>query len=106
MDNLKSQRIAILVAKGFEQVEMTEPKRALEEAGAKTHIVSPETQTVKAWNFENWGEEFTVDVSLDRASANDYSALLLPGGVMNPDKLRLERDCVAFVRAFFLERAG
>jgi len=101
MENLKSQRIAILVAKGFEQVEMTEPKKALEEAGAKTHIVSPETQTVKAWNFENWGEEFTVDVSLDRASANDYSALLLPGGVMNPDKLRRNEKALNFVREFF-----
>jgi protease I len=88
MDSLKDQRIAILVTKGFEQVELTEPKKALDQAGARTDIVSPDAGTVKAWNFENWGDEFTVDEPLDRASADDYNALLLPGGLMNPDKLR------------------
>ena len=101
MDNLKDQKIAILVAKGFEQVELTEPKKALEEAGARTDIISPETGKVKAWNVENWGEEFTVDVPLERASAGDYSALLLPGGVMNPDKLRRNEKALNFVREFF-----
>jgi len=101
VDNLQGQTIAILVAKGFEQVELTEPRKALEEAGAKTEIVSPEASQVKAWNFENWGETFTVDVPLDRASADDYSALLLPGGVMNPDQLRRDENALNFVRDFF-----
>src|SRR5437588_606402 len=70
-------------------------------AGAKTEIVSPEAGRVKAWNFDNWGETFTVDVPLDRASANGYSALLLPGGVMNPDQLRRNEDALNFVRDFF-----
>jgi len=101
MDNLNNQRIAILVAKGFEQVELIEPMQALREAGATTEIVSPEKEKVKAWNFENWGDEFTVDVPLDRAEAGRYSALLLPGGVMNPDKLRRNEEALNFVREFF-----
>jgi protease I len=101
MDNLNHQRIAILVEKGFEQVELTEPKKALEQAGASTDIVSPLTGKVRAWNSEDWGEEFTVDVPLDRASAKDYNALLLPGGVMNPDKLRRNEQALNFVREFF-----
>jgi protease I len=82
-------------------VELTEPKKALEEAGAKTDIISPESRTVKAWDFENWGEEFAVDVPLEQASADDYSALLLPGGVMNPDQLRRNEQALNFVRQFF-----
>lgn len=101
MDNLNHQRIAILVEKGFEQVELTEPKKALEQAGASTDIVSPVTGKVRGWNSEDWGEEFTVDVPLDRASAKDYNALLLPGGVMNPDKLRRNEQALNFVREFF-----
>ena len=101
MDNLNHQRIAILVEKGFEQVELTEPKKALELAGASTDIVSPVTGKVRAWNSEDWGEEFIVDVPLDRASAKDYNALLLPGGVMNPDKLRRNEQALNFVREFF-----
>src|SRR6266849_82768 len=101
MDNLNHQRIAILVEKGFEQVELTEPKKALEQAGASTDIVSPVTGKVRAWNSEDWGEEFTVDVPLERASAKDYNALLLPGGVMNPDKLRRNEQALNFVREFF-----
>jgi len=101
MDNLNQQRIAILVEKGFEQVELTEPKKALEQVGATTDIVSPVTGRVRAWNSDNWGDEFTVDVPLDRASAKDYNALLLPGGVMNPDKLRRNEEALNFVREFF-----
>src|ERR1700680_1266536 len=101
MPNLDNQRIAILVANGFEQVELTEPKKALEQAGATTDIVSPESGKVKGWNHTEWGDEFTVDVPLDRASAKDYSALLLPGGVMNPDKLRRNEKVLNFVREFF-----
>src|SRR5260370_382348 len=101
MGNLDNQRIAILVANGFEQVELTEPKKALEQAGATTDIVSPESGKVKGWNHTEWGDEFTVDVPLDRAAAKDYSALLLPGGVMNPDKLRRNEKVLNFVREFF-----
>jgi len=101
MGNLDNQRIAILVANGFEQVELTEPKKALQQAGATTDIVSPESGKVKGWNHTEWGDEFTVDVPLDRASAKDYSALLLPGGVMNPDKLRRNEKVLNFVREFF-----
>jgi len=90
-----------LVEHGFEQVELTDPKRALEEAGAQTKIVSPQAGTVLGWQHTNWGDKFPVDVPLERASAQDYDALLLPGGVMNPDKLRMNPKAVQFVRAFF-----
>jgi len=98
---LNKKKVAILVANGFEQVELAEPKRALEEAGATTHIVSPETGTVLGWQHTNWGDKFPVDVALNQASADDYDALLLPGGVMNPDKLRMNPKAVQFVHAFF-----
>jgi protease I len=101
MDNLNQQRIAILVEKGFEQVELTEPRKALEQAGASTDIISPAAGRVRAWNHENWGDEFIVDIPLDRASSSEYSALLLPGGVMNPDRLRRNEAALNFVREFF-----
>ncbi|MFW6357833.1 MAG: type 1 glutamine amidotransferase domain-containing protein [Chroococcales cyanobacterium] len=98
---LKNKKIAILVANGFEQVELTEPKKALEEVGAITHIVSPNSDTVKGWKFTDWGDEFPVDVSIDEANPDQYDALLLPGGVMNPDKLRRSDKVVQFARSFF-----
>jgi protease I len=98
---LSGKKIAILVTDGFEQEEMTAPRKALEDEGAETFIVSPKEAEVKGWKHTQWGDEFDVDVHIGEANAEDYDALLLPGGVMNPDKLRLERDCVAFVRAFF-----
>ncbi|HWB00912.1 MAG TPA: type 1 glutamine amidotransferase domain-containing protein [Pirellulales bacterium] len=101
MDSLQGKRVAILVADGFEQIELESPKQALEEAGAKTDIVSPSHNRVKAWQFSEWGDEFTVDVQLEQASADDYDALVLPGGVMNPDTLRTDIDALQFVRAFF-----
>ena len=97
LDNMK---IAILVENGFEQVEMTEPKKALEQAGAKTEIVSPAGKKVKGWEHVKWGDEFNVDVPLDSANPDDYDALLLPGGVMNPDKLRTKPKAVEFVKSF------
>lgn len=97
---LEGKRIAILVDDGFEQVELVEPRRALDEAGAQTAIVSPCENTVCAWNEEDWGDEFQVDVVLGQASAERYDALLLPGGVMNPDRLRRNAQAVAFVRSF------
>lgn len=100
-NSLEGMKIAILVTDGFEQVEMTEPRKALDQAGAETHIVSPKNDKVRGWKFTEWGDEFPVDDSLDRASANDFDALLLPGGVISPDKLRMHPKAVDFVKAFF-----
>jgi protease I len=98
---LKGKKVAILVADGFEQVEMTDPRQALDEAGARTEIVSPAGREVKGWKSTEWGDRFPVDVALDEARADRYDALLLPGGVMNPDKLRRLPEVWDFVRAFF-----
>jgi protease I len=99
--DLNNTRVAILITDGFEQVEMTEPRTALDRAGAQTSIVSPKSNTVRAWKFTNWGDEFKVDVALDQARPDDFDALLLPGGVMNPDILRTIPTAVAFAKAFF-----
>jgi protease I len=101
MKNLNGLKVAILIEDGFEQVEMVEPRGALEEAGAETHIVSPRSEAVRSWKFTQWGEKFAVDVVLDRAQSRDFDALLLPGGVMNPDALRMQPKAVEFVKAFF-----
>jgi protease I len=98
--DLEGFRVAILVENGFEQVELTEPRKALEAQGAVTEIVSPHIK-VKAWNRTNWGEDFMVDAILDSVSAEDYDALLLPGGVLNPDRLRVNEQACALVRDFF-----
>src|SRR5262249_8852852 len=101
MDDLKGLKIAILVENGFEQVELEEPRKALDAAGAKTSVVSPQKARVRAWNFTEWGKEIAVDMALDSAQPQDFDALLVPGGVMNPDALRMQPKAVAFVRAFF-----
>lgn len=101
MESLKGLKVAILVANGFEQVELLEPRRAVDKAGATTSVVSPESESVRSWNFTQWGETLLVDVQLDRARAEDFDALLLPGGVMNPDALRTQPKAIEFVRAFF-----
>src|SRR5687768_16258307 len=98
---LEGKKVAILVTNGFEQVELTEPRRALDQAGAQTEIVSPAKGQVKGWKETEWGDQFKVDVPLDRARADDYDALHLPGGVMNPDKLRMNEQAVRFVKDFF-----
>jgi protease I len=98
---LNGKRVAILVENGFEQVEMTEPRKALQAAGAKTQIVSPVQGQVKGWNHTEWGDTFPVDLPLENARPEDFDALMLPGGVMNPDKLRMNPKAVQFVRAFF-----
>ncbi|HEX9106754.1 MAG TPA: DJ-1/PfpI family protein, partial [Longimicrobiales bacterium] len=100
---LNGKKVAILVSDGFEQVEMTEPRQALDEAGAQTVLISPQDDRVKGWQHDHWGDEFTVELKLDRARASDFDALLLPGGVMNPDHLRMNEKAVAFVRDFFQE---
>jgi protease I len=102
MDELQGMNVAILVADGFEQVEMTEPRKALDHAGARTVLVSPaEGGQVKGWQHDHWGDRFGVEETLDQAQAESYDALLLPGGVMNPDKLRMNPAAVSFVKAFF-----
>ena len=98
---LKGKRVAILVADGFEQVELTEPRKALDEAGAHTQIVSTAKDQVQGWKHFDKADHFRVDVPLDVASPEEFDALLLPGGVANPDQLRTHPKAVAFVRAFF-----
>jgi protease I len=101
MNDLHGKTVAILVANGFEQVELTEPRKALDQAGAKTQIVSPEKGKVKGWNHTEWGDELPVDVPLQQARTDEFDALLLPGGVMNPDHLRRNPEVQKFVRSFF-----
>jgi protease I len=98
--DLRGKRVAALVDNGFEQSELLEPKKALEAAGAKVDVISPQQGKVKGWKHTDWGEEVAVDRPLDGARADEYDALLLPGGVMNPDKLRANRTAVQFVKAF------
>ena len=100
-ENLEGLKVAILVDDGFEQVELIEPRKALDQAGAETRIVSPKGERVRGWNFTEWGDELPVDVPLDGAKPDDFDALLLPGGVLNPDALRMQPKAVAFVKAFF-----
>ena len=99
--NLEGLKVAILVDDGFEQVELVEPRKALDQAGAETRIVSPKGERVRGWDFTDWGDELRVDVPLDEAKPDDFDALLLPGGVFNPDALRMQPKAVAFVKAFF-----
>jgi protease I len=94
-------KVAILATDGVERVELTEPRKALDGAGAHTQVVSPKAGKIRSWEFKEWGEEIKVDQTLDQAKADDFDALLLPGGVINPDKLRMEPKAVAFVKAFF-----
>jgi protease I len=101
MEMLQGLKVAILVEDGFEQVELVEPRKALDRAGAETRVVSPRHKRVRGWKFKDWGDELSVDVALDQAQAHDFDALLLPGGVMNPDALRMQPKAVAFVKSFF-----
>jgi protease I len=98
--NLQGTNVAILVTNGFEQSELIEPRRALDDAGATTKVVSPADKKVKGWNHKEWGNEVPVDVSLGSARVEDFDALLLPGGVMNPDHLRMQPEAVQFVKHF------
>jgi protease I len=99
--NLQGKKVAILVANGFEQDELLSPREALENAGAQTQVVSPEKGKVKGWKTADWGKEVNVDVPLESADPENYDALLLPGGVMNPDHLRRNEKALEFVRSFF-----
>jgi protease I len=99
-DELRGKKIAILVTDGFERVEMTQPRSALQKAGAETILISPKSDSVQGWNHFDKGEEFPVDLPLDRADANDYDGLVLPGGLANPDQLRVNDRAIAFIRSF------
>lgn len=96
-----SKKIAILATNGFEESELKSPKEYLEQQGWTAHIVSPESGTIKAWADGNWGGEYNVDRVLGEVDAADYDALVLPGGVMNPDKLRVNEKAIKFVKDFF-----
>lgn len=101
MSSVTGKKVAIVVADHFEQVEMTEPRAALDKAGVKTVLVSPAKGKVKGVHHDKPGDEFDVDVALDDANADDYDALLLPGGLMSPDELRMNAKAVALVEAFY-----
>ena len=102
---LAGKRVAILATEGFEEVELTKPKKALEEAGAQVDVIAPVSGIkgggIKAWDMTDWGKKVEVDVKLSEADPADYDALQLPGGAMNPDHLRMEPMAVAFVQSFF-----
>ena len=100
-NTLEGIRVAILATDGFEQSELTEPRKALDAAGAVTKLVSPKSGKLRGWNHKEWGEEVQVDQPLDAADPQNYDALVLPGGVMNPDALRMQPKAVAFVKSFF-----
>lgn len=97
---LTGKTVAVLATDGFEQVELTEPVRALKDAGATVHVVAPKTGQIQGWNHHDKGETVPVDAALDSTDPGRYDALVLPGGVINPDALRLEPKAIAFVRSF------
>jgi protease I len=99
--SLNGLKVAILATDGVEQAELLKPRQALEEAGAKTQVVSPKSGKIKGWDHTKWGEEIPVNIELNNASPEQFDALLLPGGAMNPDKLRMEPKAVQFVKSFF-----
>ncbi len=104
-DKLKGRHVAILATQGVEEIELTKPKKALEDAGAKVDVVAPrsgiKSGKIKAWDMTDWGDEIKVDVELSAANSSKYDALHLPGGVMDPDHLRTDAEAVAFVKSFF-----
>jgi protease I len=100
---LDGKKVAILVADGFEQVEMTKPREALDDAGAETKIVSPKSGQIQGMNHADKGDKFDVDLTLDEARPEEFDALMIPGGLMNPDELRGNPDALEFVRHFFAE---
>lgn len=97
---LGGKRVAALVSNGFEQVELTQPRQALEQAGARVEIIAPQAGEVRGWNHTEWGDRVKVDRVLGEARPEEYDALLLPGGVMNPDHLRMNPKAVEFVKTF------
>jgi protease I len=104
MGKLSGKKVAILTENGFEEVELTSPMRALKDAGAIVEIVSPQKKIVKGWKHDHWSIELTVDVQLNNANVDDYDALVIPGGVINPDQMRINPDCVDFAQQFLEEQ--
>ena len=104
MGKLSGKKVAILTENGFEESELTSPMKALQEAGATVEIVSPQEKKVKAWNHDHWSIELPVDVQLADANVDDYDALVIPGGVLNPDRMRTNPDCVDFAQQFLEEQ--
>ncbi len=98
--NVEGKKVAIITENGFEEVELTGPKKALEEAGVTVHILSPQKNMVKAWDHDHWSIELPVDGQLYNANVEDYDMLVIPGGVINPDKMRTDKDCISFVQQF------
>ncbi|KQM74907.1 glutamine amidotransferase [Pedobacter sp. Leaf216] len=103
MGQLSNRTIAVLSESGFEEVELTEPVKRLKEEGATVHIISSKSGKIKAWDQDHWSIEVDVDKTLSEANAEDYHGLLLPGGVINPDQLRVNEDAIAFVKTFFAD---
>lgn len=101
MDQLRGKKVAILATNGVEHSELIEPKRALEQAGASVEVVSLQAGEIKTWKHKDWGESIGVDRVVDQVQADQYDALVLPGGVINPDQLRMNPGAVAFAKAFF-----
>ncbi|WP_201312986.1 type 1 glutamine amidotransferase domain-containing protein [Dyella sp. EPa41] len=98
---LNGRKVAMLATDGFEQSELTEPKRLLEQAGAQVTVIAPgDRAEITGWNMKDWGDKVKVDQPLDKARAEEFDALVLPGGVMNPDKLRQIPEAITFVQAF------
>lgn len=98
------KKVAILATNGFEEVELTSPKEAMEKAGFEVELVSPESGSIKAWDKDKWSKDYQVDRSVSDVSASDYDALMLPGGVMNPDNLRTDEGALKLVRDFFKQK--
>jgi protease I len=104
MSLLKDVRVAILATDGFEESELLEPRRALEKEGAEIFVISPQAGEIKGWKDGEWSSPITVDARIDQVSPTDFDALLIPGGVINPDLLRRDMGAVEFVRAFFRDQ--
>jgi len=100
MARAPGKKVAILTENGFEEIELTSPKKAMEEAGIEVDIVSPQKNKVKAWAHDHWSIELPVDVNISDADVDDYDALVIPGGVINPDLMRINEDCVQFAKDF------
>jgi protease I len=96
-----NKKVAILATNGFEEIELTSPRKALNDAGIATEIVSLESGRIKAWDKDNWSASYDVDKTVKEVSAADYTSLFLPGGVINPDTLRQSEDALTFIKSFF-----
>lgn len=97
---LENKKIAILLTDGFEEVELTEPLKALQDASAATHIIAPGSDSIRAWDHTDWSKDYDADIKLEDADPNNYDGLFLPGGVMNPDKLRMNQKAIDFTKHF------